>query len=236
MEQDPPLVPYGEDFYKLHPRSCDPHDYWSQVRRTVGGKPVSEDQIRLITVDVRDRLELDGERRLLDLCCGNGALTVTFTDDCEDIYGVDFSEALIEVAKRDFAREGLRFELADVLEWVDTAPNPERFDRVLCYGSYSYLPEERGLRMLERIARRFSAVSRLYLGNLPDLAHAAAFFEDREHRSGDERRHDTQIGCWYDPLAFAERVRPLGWRAEISRMPEGFFGGAMRFDAVLHRA
>jgi len=35
---------YPKFDYKEYPKTLDPDDVWGQVRRTVNGKPVSEDQ------------------------------------------------------------------------------------------------------------------------------------------------------------------------------------------------
>src|SRR5262245_10350175 len=61
--------------FKNHPQTCDPDDYWGQVKRTVGGQPVSQEQIDLIVAAVKRGLQLGPEDTLLDICCGNGALT-----------------------------------------------------------------------------------------------------------------------------------------------------------------
>ena len=62
-------------FYKEHPKTCEPDDFWGQVMRTVNGKPVGEEQIQMIIDSVISTLEITESDVLLDLCCGNGALT-----------------------------------------------------------------------------------------------------------------------------------------------------------------
>lgn len=69
-------------FYKEHPKTCARDDFWSQVKRTVNGKPVSQDQIEMIVDAVISGLSLGMDDRLLDLCCGNGALTRYFFARC----------------------------------------------------------------------------------------------------------------------------------------------------------
>ena len=91
------------NFYKEHPKTCSPDDFWGQVKRTVNGTPVTQDQIDMIVDAVIKQLHLDLEDTLLDLCCGNGALSTLFFKYCKGGLGVDFSEYLISIANRNFA-------------------------------------------------------------------------------------------------------------------------------------
>ena len=47
-------------FYKEHPKTCDPEDFWGQVKRTVNGKPIPQAQIDMI---VESRLQRSGTFR-----------------------------------------------------------------------------------------------------------------------------------------------------------------------------
>ena len=45
--------------YDEHAKSCAPDDFWSQVKRTVAGKPVDDAQIDMIVEGVRNGLDRD---------------------------------------------------------------------------------------------------------------------------------------------------------------------------------
>ncbi len=236
MSNDPPYVPYGADFYKEHPKLCAADDYWGQVKRTVAGKPVSEQQIQLIVDAVVAGLELTEDDRLLDLCCGNGALTTRIAEQCRGSVGVDFSAALIDVAQRAFAGPTQAYHLGEVLSWVRTQPSPTEDPTVaLCYGSFSYLPATDGRALIAEVQERFPRIRRFVIGNLPDRRCSAEFFANRSYTPGLEDRHDSQIGVWYDPAEFVAMGAATGWDVEIRRMPADFYASAIRFDAVLRR-
>ncbi|MHC4166849.1 MAG: class I SAM-dependent methyltransferase [Planctomycetota bacterium] len=61
-------------------------------------------------------LELRGDERILDLGCGNGALTAELAELVPDgsVLGIDASESMIATARRDHAAANLRFELEDI--------------------------------------------------------------------------------------------------------------------------
>ena len=56
-------------------RQFDENEFWKQVKRTVNGKSVSEEDINLITTKIFESLELKISDKLLDIGCGNGAIT-----------------------------------------------------------------------------------------------------------------------------------------------------------------
>mgnify|MGYP003351999754 CR=1 FL=1 len=53
--------------YDEHAKSCAPDDFWGQVKRTVGGQPVTPCQIDMIVGSVRKGLTLLPQDTLLDL-------------------------------------------------------------------------------------------------------------------------------------------------------------------------
>ena len=223
--------------FKVYPKGLGEKDYWGQVKRTVNGKPVSEDQIQLILNAVCANLELrpGGGDTLLDLGCGNGALSQLLFDRIFAFLGVDYSEYLISVAKREFEQlPDFRFDLADVMDYVIGERAPERFNKVLCYGCFSYFPLAEDL--LSRLYQRFTNVTHVFLGNLPDKARMDHFYRGALPDADELANHDSKIGIWRtaeDLIALAERA---GWKARISYMPTTFFASHYRYDVTLVRA
>src|SRR5947209_19768610 len=108
--------------YKEYPKTLDRNDLWGQVRRTVHGKRVSDEQIEMIVRAIRNGLQLTASDAVLDLACGNGALASYLFSDFTTLEGVDFSDYLIEIANSRFAIEGkTRFLVDDAAHYVDTA-------------------------------------------------------------------------------------------------------------------
>ena len=220
-------------FYKEHPKTCEPDDFWGQVKRTVNGKPLPTEQIDMIVHAVCDGLELQAEDWLLDLCCGNGALTARFFARCKGGVGVDFSEFLIGVAREHFARRKQEtFLLDDAVHFVETCPEPERFSKAVCYGSWQYLPREDSMRLLAALRQCVPNIRRLFLGNLPDKRKLHDFFGDR-YEAGIEDIADSPIGVWWSPDEMRALAQRLGFTVEIRTMPEAFYAAHYRFDAVL---
>lgn len=227
---------YPKSDYKEYPKTVPPDDLWAQVRRTVYGKPVSDEQITLIVDSMRDGLSLNGSERLLELGCGNGALSQFMFDGCLEYVGVDFSDYLISVAQRKFQRPGFSFMVGDVCSYLQNELEPARFTKVLCYAVLSYLTDEQAITAMTMLAERFTSVSSVFLGNLPDRDRAHSFFpagKDFSHELDDPA---SQIGRWRSPEQLAALAARSGWKVRTSRMPETFYQAHYRYNAVLERA
>lgn len=222
--------------FKDHPQRCDRDDLWGQVKRTVGGKPVTVEQINMIVSAILNGLALEPDDRLLDLCCGNGALTTQVIEHCAGGLGVDYSDLLIEVANERFAR-GLdeQYVLDDALAWLRNGEGPETFSKALCYGAFPYFPPAAALAFLQTLHQRFSGVTQVFLGQLPDRSRMDEFFTNRVRTPGEEDEPGSLMGIWRTQEQMVALAREAGWDARCVRMPETFFSAHYRFDAILTR-
>ncbi|RKP45603.1 class I SAM-dependent methyltransferase [Trinickia fusca] len=227
---------YPKSDYKEYPKTVPPDDLWAQVRRTVYGKPVSDEQIQLIVDSMRAGLALNGREHLLELGCGNGALSNFLFDGCAEYFGVDFSEYLISVAQRKFQRPGFSFAVGDVGEFLHSEADPTRFTKVLCYAVLSYLNDEQAATVLGELATRFSNVTTVFLGNLPDRDRAHLFFPEGKDYHLELDDPASQIGQWRSPEQISALAARSGWRTRIERMPDTFYQAHYRYNVVLERA
>jgi methylase of polypeptide subunit release factors len=220
--------------YETHARACDPQDFQGQVHRW----PPDQEQVALIIEGIARGIAIAPDDVVLDLCCGNGAITDPILARCRGGVGVDFTPYLIEVAKANFERPPDRmYRLSDVLEYVQTTGDTDRITKVMCYGAFQYLPEVKAADILLALRRRFSGLQRVFIGNLPDLARVGIIwrkeFGSEPWSLHDLKRHDTHLGTWRTEEEVTKLFAASGWGTEISRMPPPFYWAHYRFDAVL---
>jgi 2-polyprenyl-3-methyl-5-hydroxy-6-metoxy-1,4-benzoquinol methylase len=227
---------YPKSDYKEYPKLLPPDDLWGQVRRTVYGKPVSDEQIQMIVDSIRAGLALNGDDRLLELGCGNGALSHFLFDGCVEYLGVDFSDYLISVAQRKFQRPGFAFTANDAIAYLRAETDPSRFNKALCYAMLSYFPDEQAQVLLTELAVRFTGITTLFIGNLPDRELAYRFFPEGKDFSAELDDPASQIGQWRSPAQLEALAARVGWTTRIERMPDAFYQSHYRYNAVLERA
>ncbi len=222
--------------HNAYARTKDSTDFWGQIRRTVNGKPVSEEQIMMIVTAIRESLQLRPVDVVLDLACGNGALSNFLFEYCSSLHGVDFSEFLISVAKDHFEREpNLTFKLNDITTYLQTENTPERFTKALCYGSFSYLTEDDAIKTLTSLCSKFYNVEHLFIGNLPDFDRKHIFYTKNTPPSEEYKLNTTSIGIWRTKNEMASLAESAGWNVMFSEMPEKFYSSGYRYDVLLTR-
>jgi SAM-dependent methyltransferase len=227
-------LPYPKHDYHEYPKSLPRDAFWAQVRRTVGGKPVPEGQITLIREQVTAKLDLNAQDILLDLACGNGALSSELT--CRRLVGVDHSAYLVDVAHEYFHNPPRsKFVLDGAGHYCATTPDAAEFTKVLCYGSLSFFPASEVADVLASLHERFVNVERVFIGNVPDRSRAAEHYASRSAPPDDLDDHETQYGTWWEREQLATLAASFGWEAEVCTMPPEFYAAAYRFDLLLKR-
>lgn len=221
--------------HKEYPKTCDPKDFFGQVKRTVNGKPIGQDQIDQIIHAIDAGLNLNGEDVVLDIGCGNGALSVLFFDNIKSYLGVDFSEYLVGVAKENFEKEGFEFICDDALNFLEKAERNSTITKVLCYGVFSYFDETNAGRMLKLVHEKYPNAVSFYIGNLPDKDLADKFYYAHIDYKNLLDDHTSSIGKWRTVSEFETLSRQNGWNASIKRMPAGFYSAHYRYDVLLTR-
>jgi cyclopropane fatty-acyl-phospholipid synthase-like methyltransferase len=222
--------------HKEYPKTCAPDDFWGQVKRTVKGEPVSQDQIDMIVTAIRKGLSLGHEDVLLDIGCGNGALSRYFFNDCSQLLGIDFSEYLISVAKANFENPPFyTFQKSDATSYVDRETEPACFSKALCYGCFPYLTFADAEHVLLQLAKRFFNIKTLYIGNLPDKERAHLFYAKGTNFNRLLDDNTSPIGIWRKKEEMTELALATGWDVIFYNMPIDFYAAHYRYDAILSR-
>ena len=224
----------SEFLHKEYPKSFERNDFWSQIKRTVNGQPVSKDQIDMIVTKVSNELELENQDTLLDLGCGNGALGNYFLKDIKYYVGVDFSEYLIGIANEYFQdEEKTLYVVDDMLSYIQKDNNSINYSKVLIYGCISYLKLNQSYNLLKGIRENIQSVEKIFIGNIPDLEFANKFYSNRNIREFDVNDPKSLIGVWWDKNILEEKFFKLGFDTKITKMPTEFYCSKYRMDITL---
>ncbi len=227
---------YSTFNYDAHARTCAPEDFLGQVRRTVNGVPLGDDQLGLIKQAMAAGLSLEPDDVLLELACGNGALSQCLFASCKGYLGIDVSEYLVSVAQQHFERAPThRFLAQGGVAYVREETEPARFSKVLCYAGFQYFPDGEAAEILAALHTKFTRVGRIFIGNLPDKDQAAKFYRDRTPSAEELADPTTAVGIWRTRPEFSALAAAAGWKITLSTMPPTFQPAYYRYDAVLSR-
>jgi len=222
--------------HKEFPKQFSKDDFWSQIKRTVNGKPVSENDIDMIISQITSNLELKPNSHLLDIGCGNGALASRLFPFLNKYTGVDFSAYLLEVANEYFKpNSNIKYIEDDAVHFVSTYLDTKGIDQLLIYGCVSYLSRLELETFLQHVAARFMDIRTVFIGNIPDKNKAAEFFKKRnveDYKTDDE---NSPIGLWWHADELVLIANRSGFSANILKMPDTFYGHRYRFDLILKR-
>jgi cyclopropane fatty-acyl-phospholipid synthase-like methyltransferase len=222
--------------YKEYPKTCATDDFWGQVKRTIKGKPVSHDQINMIVNAVIAALQFRREDVLLDLGCGNGALSRHFFPYIGGMLGVDFSTYLIGIAKANFEQPpSFRFIEDDIVSFVGKEGAPEIFTKALCYGTFAYLSHGGAKDLLEIMNQHFINIEMFFIGAIPDKEKIEEFYPSGTDYSALVDDNRSPIGIWRSRGEMQRLAAETGWVAEIRVMPTSFYAAHYRYDVLLRR-
>jgi SAM-dependent methyltransferase len=197
---------------------------------------MAEAQIMLIVDAVVAGLSLTPNDVILDLACGNGALSSYLFDKCAGLVGIDISPYLIEIAQKDFARPpNYGFVAEDAVSYLMNQDENAVFTKGLIYGAFQYFPRDDAVAILKALRERCPRVQKVFIGNIPNRARVDRFFGHPNPAASELNDHEARIGVWYVPEELAELARTAGWLASYSYMPAKFEASNYRFDMTLAR-
>jgi hypothetical protein len=227
---------YPKFSYNEHAKTCANDDFLGQTRRTLGGVPVSADQIQMIITAIKSGLRLKPNDILLELACGNGALSQFLFDSCRGYLGVDLSDYLVSVAKKNFeVLPRYQFSVQGATEYVRQEQQPERYTKLLCYAGFQYFSDEEVAEILLSIFKKFSNVQTIFIGSLPDKDRATEFYKSRKPSTEELSDSNTAIGIWRSRDEFKRLASTIGWKTNLLTMPNAFYASYYRYDALLNR-
>ena len=131
-------------------RGDDPHDPVQRARRVFDiAAPwyrlfdrFSIPLYRELIEELRRRLPLTGDTRVLEVCCGTGLFARMLAEVCGRVVAVDISPRMIETAKRYDTTGRVEFRVADARNPVPEGDGP--FDLVIeALGMHALAPEVR---------------------------------------------------------------------------------------------
>ncbi|WNJ16139.1 methyltransferase domain-containing protein [Pontibacter sp. G13] len=190
----------------------------SQVARIGGHGSNQSGMLDRIVEHISEGLDLQPSDRLMDVCCGNGALTSRLAKRCDHVVGVDLSNVQIDLANASASGPNISYAVGNAATLNSWESNS--FDKISLYFSFQYLDRYAlGFASIESMARLLKPGGCMFIGDVPDSTLIRAYYPKRsqvwKHRikralgkndmgkfwsEGEIRRICRQLGLKYERL------------------------------------
>jgi ubiquinone/menaquinone biosynthesis C-methylase UbiE len=128
---------------------------------------------------ILDKLGLDGDARIVDLGCGTGLTAVTAAEQCQHVYAVDVSRAMLDVLAEKTGKLGLANVSLHQAGFLTYQHADAPVDAVVTLRALHHLPDFWKLIALRRVAGMLKEGGQLYLTDFTysfDTKEYAEFF------------------------------------------------------------
>lgn len=215
-------------------------DLLFQVGHTEGGQAISADQFAAMVDDLRGLLELSPEDRLLDLCCGNGAITAVLAAEVSATVGLDLVEDLVAVARRqDTAGVHVRYQQCDLRKLSELpALEEEPFSRVLLQAALQHFTPEDFNPLMREILRRSRPDAVIVIGFIPEAGKQRFLLNTLRKRLYNRylriRGRDV-FGHWWSRAELTQACADLGLSCSFHPVHDSLLASSHRFNMRVTR-
>jgi cyclopropane fatty-acyl-phospholipid synthase-like methyltransferase len=224
-------------YWNENPKHYGELEFFKQVGKTVGGMPIANSLLRIITSEIIEKLSLCGEDRVLDLCCGNGLVSAGISDHCAQLVCIDFSETLIDIARKHHPRKNIEYFCRSILEPAFYSELADRrINKILMYEALQNLRVEDLSFLLGMAKKMLPEDGVVLLGSIPNVSKLWCFYDTSERKAEYFQRvaNGTEaIGTWWDQGHLREICENHGFQAEILSQNGALHTAHYRFDALI---
>lgn len=217
-----------EAFWDARAQAADPNLQVGRLTKV----PAEQLNVR-IAQHIKQQLNLQPSDRLLDVCCGNGVLTVLLAKHCLQAVGADVSEKLIAQAKKHHQATNLHFVKVNALQLSGLGG---QFHKINLYFSFQYFEDyDTGLRVLAEMQSLLAPGGSIFIGDTPDARRWLAYYNSpfKWLRYCYQKWKGTEpMGKFWHPNAFRKMAKDLGLSVEILPEPGDLPYAWYRFDAL----
>lgn len=182
-------------------------DLYYQVAKTINKEPIRKEIFDLINTNICEILALDKNENLVEFCCGNGLCTFEFSRVARQVIAVDYSQHLIETARKHKSAPNITYHLANICDFLEgfTAEYDFQPRRFLMNDSLAYFETTDLERILKSIMSISSPDFRFLIRGVPNDELKWNFYNTEERKqkyldgvaSGDYT--NAGMGRWWKP-------------------------------------
>jgi ubiquinone/menaquinone biosynthesis C-methylase UbiE len=205
----------------------------AKVGRTVFGKPIAEQEWNKTVAFLEKKTSVSKTKNVLDLCCGNGLLSVPFAAKAKSVTSIDYSKGLIAELKSRKVKNINAFA-ADVnkLDFKN-----KKFDIIIMYFAIQHFTQTEAIALLRKAKTLLSAGGCIYIGDIPDEERLWNFFYTKKFKKAyfdALGKSEPIIGNWFTKEFFKYLGEYLNYnKVEVISQPSYMINHHYRFDVMM---
>jgi SAM-dependent methyltransferase len=182
-------------------------DLYYQVAKTINKEPIRKEIFDLINKNICEILTLNKNENLVEFCCGNGLCTFEFSKVAGQVVAVDYSQHLIETARKHKSAPNIIYRLANICDFLDSFKSEFGFQprRYLMNDALAYFETADLERILKSIISISSPDFRFLIRGVPNDELKWNFYNTEERKqkyldgvaNGDFT--NAGMGRWWKP-------------------------------------
>lgn len=199
-------------------------DLFFQVGKTINKEIIPTEIFNDMISDIKLKLNLSTNDILLEMCCGNGLLSKPLGGFVKQVYAFDFTERLIETAKKFMYSSNIEYKVGDVREDINNIfLFKEKPNKILMNDSLGYFETFELSKIIENMMdRRFY----FYITGIPSDTLKWNFYNtyERKKRYAELRKigddHNDGIGRWWTYNDFMKIAKIYNLEVIIENQPK----------------
>ena len=226
-----------KQYYRERVNSSDSNNLLWQVGKTVNGKVVSREQVKLIIKTIANRLQLEKGDIALDVGCANGLLTKEMSGYVSEVTGLELTPELHEIAKENNLSDNVSYVNCNVLDF-DTTKLARKFTKVYLYEVIQHMNYQEADALFKKLNEITTNKASIFIGGILDIEKKWEFFDTMERRC----KYFTALlsdsdplGTWYHKDFFNCLGQMHGLDAECIAQENELYTSHYRFDCLLRR-
>jgi cyclopropane fatty-acyl-phospholipid synthase-like methyltransferase len=221
-------------YFWNHNSILDEEDMQKQVGRTIDKVPINPDQWRITVSEIIKTIELDSNDEIIDICSGNGLLSVPFAEKCKHVTAVDISTKLLD--RIDTIRyANITKNKADVrLIQFET----RSFSKAVLYFALQHFTERETVLLFKSVYNWLKPDGLFFLGDILDIDKKFVFFKTPELQSAyfESLLTKRAIGTWFSKPFLEKLAFFVGFKkCKILEQPPFQINAHYRFDVLLEK-